>query len=62
MVNRKKRLVQGIKSIGRQIKIHEEKRAVAKDGGEIELEEYYGFEIENLKKVKEQKERLLEKQ
>ncbi|MCK5449798.1 hypothetical protein KAI32_02950 [Candidatus Pacearchaeota archaeon] len=62
MVNRKKRLARGIESMGKQIKIHEEKRAVAKGSGEIELEEYYGFEIENLKKVKEQKERLLEKQ
>ena len=62
MVNREKRLASGVKSIGKQIEIHEGKRMMARMDGEIELKEYYGFEIENLKKVKEQKEKLLEKQ
>ncbi|MBU2576370.1 MAG: hypothetical protein KKF50_01475 [Nanoarchaeota archaeon] len=62
MVNRKKRLSKGIESLEKQIVIHEGKLAKVRDDGEIELEEYYGFEIENLKKVKEQKEKMLDKQ
>jgi len=61
MTNRKKRLAKGIESIKKQIEIHEEKKQKARESGEIELEEYYGFEIENLKKVQGQKEKLLKK-
>lgn len=61
MSNRKKRLIKGIESLKKQIEIHEEKRQQAKEEGEIELEEYYGFEIDNLRKVREQKEKLLRK-
>ena len=60
-MKRKKRLAKGIESLEKQIVIHEGKLAKARDDGRIELEEYYGFEIENLKKVKEQKEKMLDK-
>jgi hypothetical protein len=62
MGNRKKRLVRGIESLGKQIDIHEDKLVRARKENEIELEEYYGFEIENLRKVKEHKEKMLRKQ
>ncbi len=61
MGNRKKRLAKGIKSLGKQIEIHKNKMAKAHEENDIELEEYSEFEIENLKKVKEQKEKLLGK-
>ncbi len=60
MVNRKKRLKKGIKSMSRQIKLHEKKCQEVKEEGNFELEEYYGHEIENLRKVKKQKEKLLD--
>lgn len=61
MVNRKKRLKKGIESISGQIIFHEGKREKAKEEGKIELEEYYGKEIESLEETKEYKEKLLEK-
>ncbi len=61
MVNRKKRLEKGVKSISKQIKIHEEKREKARKEGNIELAEYYAYEIEGLKKTKLKKERMLDK-
>ena len=61
MVNRKKRLKKGIESIEEQIKIHEEKRQKALKEDKLELVEYYDKEIEQKKKDKEEKERLLEK-
>ena len=60
-MNRKKRLTKGIKSLEEQIKLHEEKREKAVKEGQIELEDYYKKEIEALKKVKEDKKKLLEK-
>ncbi len=61
MVNRKKRLKKGIESIEEQIKIHEEKRQKALEEDRLELVEYYDKEIEQKKKDKAEKERLLEK-
>ena len=61
MVNRKKRLKKGIESIEEQIKIHEEKRQKALKEDKLELVEYYDKEIEQKKKDKAEKERLLEK-
>ena len=61
MPSRKKRLRKGIESIGEQIKLHEEKRDKADKEGKIELKEYYGKEISELKKTKEKKEEILEK-
>jgi len=60
-MNREKRLAKGIKSLEEQIKLHEEKREKAIKEGQIELGEYYKKEIETLKKVKEEKKKLLEK-
>ena len=60
-MNRKKRLLKGIESIGKQIKLHEEKRKRAEEDGRIELEDYYKKEIESLKKAKQEKEKLAEK-
>jgi len=54
--------MKGIESIGEQIKIHEKKRDKAEKEGKIELKEYYGKEISELKKTKEKKEEMLEKQ
>ena len=48
MVKRKKRLSRGIESIDKQIELHEEKKKKAHNKGNIELEQYYGKEIENL--------------
>ncbi|MFA4953458.1 MAG: hypothetical protein WC584_04510 [Candidatus Pacearchaeota archaeon] len=59
-MNRKKRLAKGIKSLEEQIKLHEEKREKAVKKGQIELGEYYKKEIETLKKVKDEKKKLLE--
>ena len=61
MVNRKKKLKKGIESIEEQIKIHEEKRQKALKEDKLELVEYYDKEIEQNKKDKAEKERLLEK-
>ena len=59
MTNRKNRLEKGVESIEEQIEVHDEKRAMAKEEGRVELEEYYGKEIKKLEK--EKKQRLLEK-
>ena len=61
MTNRKNRLEKGVESIEEQIEVHDEKRAMAKEEGRVELEEYYGKEIKKLEKEKEKKQRLLEK-
>ncbi|MBU3907325.1 MAG: hypothetical protein KKA64_03685 [Nanoarchaeota archaeon] len=61
MVNRKKRLEKGINSIEEQIKLHEEKLSRVEDEGKEELAEYYEKEIASLKRVKEEKRRLLGK-
>ena len=60
-MNRKKRLKKGIESIEKQIKLHEEKKGQAEEEGKIELERYYGKEIDSLEVAKEKKEELLEK-
>ncbi len=61
MANRKKRLQKGIISLGRQIKLHEEKLKKAEQEDNIGLAEYYKKEISAKKKDKEEKERLLDK-
>lgn len=53
----KKRMKKGIESLEEQIKIHEEKRKLAEEKGEIELEDYYKKEINSLKKAKERREK-----
>lgn len=62
MVNRDKRLEKGIESLNEEIKIHEEKRDLAKEENNIDLEGYYNKEIEGLKKTKERKEKQLSKE
>ena len=54
-MSNKKRIKKGIDSLEKQIKIHEEKRKIAQEEGEIELEDYYNREIKSLKKAKEKK-------
>jgi len=56
-MSNKKRIKKGIDSLEKQIKIHEEKRKIAKEEGEIELEDYYNREIKSLKKAKEKREK-----
>jgi len=53
----KKRIKKGITSLDEQIKIHEEKMKLAKEKGEIELEDYYRKEINSLKKAKQRREK-----
>lgn len=52
MAKRKKRLEKGIKSLEKQIKIHEEKKRMAKELDQEELVEYYTKEIKSLTKRK----------
>ncbi len=61
MSSRKKRLKKGISSLQEQIDIHEQKKADAKEKEDKFLEEYYGREIEGLKKTKLRKEKQLKK-
>ena len=61
MVNKKKRLQKGIKSIEKQIKLHEEKLNKAEEEDNVGLAGYYKKEMESKKKDKEEKERLLSK-
>lgn len=56
-MSNKKRIKKGIDSLEKQIKIHEEKRKIAQEEGEIELEDYYNREIKSLKKAKEKREK-----
>lgn len=59
MANRKKRLKKGIESIEEEIEKHQEKREKAIEEGKIELSDYYGKEIESLKRAKNKKEKML---
>ena len=61
MANRKKRLEKGIDSLGKQIKLHEEKLKKAEEDDNIGLASYYRKEINAKKKDKQEKQRLLEK-
>jgi len=61
MVNRKKRLQKGIKSLEKQIQLHEKKLEKAEEDDNIELASYYKKEIEAKKKDKEEKQRMLDK-
>lgn len=61
MTNRKKRLQKGIKSLEKQIKLHEEKLREAQKEDSIELAEYYKKEIAAKKRDKEEKQRILNK-
>ncbi len=61
MVNRKKRLQKGIESIGKQIKLHEEKLMKAGKEGHIELTTYYKKEIIAKKEDLKKKQKILDK-
>ena len=61
MANRKKRLQKGIKSLEKQIKLHEEKLNKAEEEDNIEFASYYRKEINAKKKDKEEKQRMLDK-
>jgi hypothetical protein len=61
MVRRDKRLLKGIISIEKQIKIHKEKLLRAKEIRNEYLEGYYEKEIESLEKTKDIKKSKLEK-
>lgn len=61
MVNRKKRLQRGIESLNKQINLHDEKKSLALEAGQIELEGYYGKELNKLKKIKDHKKKLLDR-
>ena len=61
MANRKKRLQKGIKSLEKQIRLHEEKLKKAEEEDNIGLAEYYKKEIEAKKRDKEEKQRILGK-
>jgi hypothetical protein len=59
LVNRKKRLRKGIKSMEGQIEIHQVKRKQALEEGNIERAEYYDKEIASIGKDKGKKEKQL---
>lgn len=61
MVNRKKRLQKGIESIGKQIKLHEEKLMKAEKEGNMELTAYYKKEILAKKEDLKKKQKILDK-
>ena len=56
MTKREKRLLKGIESLNKTIKEHEIRRADALANGKIDLTDYYGKEIEALKKRKKSRE------
>ena len=60
-MNRKKRAKKGIKSLEKQIEIHEKKLEKAEKEGNYELSSYYKKEIKGLKKIKINKKEILEK-
>ena len=60
-MNRKKRILKGIKSIEKQIKLHEEKLKKTRITGNWGLEGYYEKEIKAKKKDIEKKKKSLEK-
>jgi len=62
MANRKKKLQNGIESIEKQIKLHEEKLRKAEEEDAVELAAYYKKEIAAKKKDKEEKQRILDKE
>lgn len=62
MTNRKKRLEKGINSLQEQIEIHEEKKKVADEQGNIELVDYYEREIRAKEETKKRKQEILDKQ
>ena len=62
MTNRKKRLQKGVDSLQEQIVIHEEKKEIAKEQGNIELVDYYEKEIRSKEETKKKKQEILDKQ
>jgi len=60
-MNRKKRLEKGINSIEEQIKIHQNKKEIARTEGKLELEDYYKVELSKLEAEKKKKQELLDK-
>jgi hypothetical protein len=61
MTKREKRLEKGIESIEKQIQIHKEKLAKAKEDKDEYLENYYLKEIEALVRTKDLKKSKLER-
>ncbi len=61
MANRKKRLMKGIASIGKQIEIHKRKKERAYEWGKFELAKYYEKEIASQEKAKMKKEEQLKR-
>lgn len=61
MSGRKKKLQKGIKSVEKQIRVHEEKLKRAELEDNIELVEYYRKEIEAKKADMQEKKRILDK-
>ncbi|MBS3157932.1 hypothetical protein J4206_01455 [Candidatus Woesearchaeota archaeon] len=61
MVNRKKRLKQGIESLEHQLELHEDKLRRAEEDDNWELADYYRKEISAKRKYMEEKQRILKK-
>lgn len=61
MVNRKKRLKQGIESLEYQLDLHDDKLKRAKEDDNLELADYYKKEIAAKRKYMEEKQRMLRK-
>lgn len=59
MAKRKKRLQKGIDSLEEQIRIHEEKRNMARELGQEELVDYYTGEIWRMRERKKNREKKL---
>lgn len=60
-MKRKKRLEKGIKSIDKQIEIHEEKLKEAMEKGDEELVDYYKSELFTFEKEKQKKKEKLDR-
>jgi DNA-nicking Smr family endonuclease len=60
-MNRKKRLRKGIDSLDEEIDLHEAKREAAKQAGNEGLPKYCDRELDNLRKHRDNKKRILDK-
>jgi DNA-nicking Smr family endonuclease len=60
-MNRKKRLRKGIDSLDEEINLHEAKLEAAKQAGNEGLTKYYDRELDNLRKQRDNKKRILDK-
>ena len=61
MVKREKRLEKGIESLEEQKRIHEEKRKLAEEMGNIVLVDYYTKEIDKFEREKAKKKQQLDR-